>query len=69
MTRKQPRPAQPDKLHSGSGKTNNDTRWQWDDSQWGDSPTAPRTPEQVPDRDDRDGHTAAVRRLLRWASR
>lgn len=47
-----------------------DTRWQWDDSQWTGSPSAPASPQQVPEAGEaRDGLSAAVRRLLRWAAR
>ncbi|WP_156409848.1 hypothetical protein [Nocardioides sp. Soil796] len=46
-----------------------DNRWQWDDSQWSASTSAPASPEQVPDHHDRDGLTASLRRLLRWAHR
>lgn len=45
--------------------TNN--RWQWDDSQWSDTPAAPTSLGQVPEPDDGDEFSAAVRRLLRWA--
>jgi hypothetical protein len=46
---------------------NPDTRWQWDDSLWGDTPAAPTSPEQVPDPDDEC--PGWLRRLLRWAAR
>jgi len=48
----------------GDQQPNPDSRWQWDDSQWRDSPTAPSSPEQVPDRD--DAWPERLRRLLRW---
>lgn len=47
------------------------TDWQWCDDLWGDTPTAPSTPEQVPDPDDDRwaGWPSYLRRLMRWASR
>jgi len=47
----------------------NDNRWQWDDSQWGDSTQPPRNPIDVPDPDEPGGFSASLRRLLSWASR
>lgn len=40
--------------------------WQWRDELWGDSPTAPASPEQVPEPDG-DGWPGWLRRLMRWS--
>lgn len=40
--------------------------WQWDDSQWGQSPAAPTNPEQVPE--DPDDTPGWLRRLMAWAA-